>query len=139
MSFFKKKQPMPFIQTSWRITQKCLSLICESAKSTFPFEFAGLLRVSETELDMITEIMLLPGTIAGDAHAIFQMHMRPVDFFLVGTVHSHPSESFYPSEADKQLFRKYGKVHMIVAHPFDEHSFKVYDADGKETIMQIVY
>lgn len=139
MIFFKKKQPTPHIQKSWRITRNCLSLICESAKSIFPLEFAGLLRVSETERDMITEIMLLPGTIAGGAHAIFQMHMRPVDFFLVGTVHSHPSGSFYPSEADKQLFRKYGKVHMIVAHPFDENSLKTYDADGKEAIMQIVY
>ncbi len=139
MFLWKKRPTAPYVRRSWKITRDCLSLICESAKSTVPLEFAGLLRVSETKQDLINEIMLLPGTIAGDAHAIFQMHMRPVDFYLVGTVHSHPSGSPHPSEADKMLFRKYGKVHMIVAHPFDEHSWMAYHADGEEAVMQIVY
>ena len=138
MSFWKKKQVDNPVSRSWQITKECLLFICESARSTFPKEFAGLLRVSDEEKDTITEIMLLPGTISGDAHAIFQLHMRPIDFSLVGTIHSHPSGSPHPSDADLQLFRKYGKVHMIVAHPFTESSWNAYDADGEEIIMQIV-
>jgi proteasome lid subunit RPN8/RPN11 len=138
MSFFRKKVTIPPIKRSWRITRNCLALICESAKSNYPREFAGLLRVSDDEKDTITEIMLLPGTISGDSHAIFQMHMRPIDFSLVGTIHSHPTGLPQPSEADLQLFSKYGKVHMIVAHPFTETSWKAYDANGDEAMMQII-
>ena len=138
MFFWKEKQVVPPVKKSWKITADCLSFICESAKSTFPREFAGLLRVADDEKDTITEVMLLPGTVAGDTHAIFQMHMRPVDFSLVGTIHSHPSGSAHPSEADRQLFRKYGKVHMIVAYPFTKTSWMAYDANGEEITMQIV-
>jgi len=138
MPFFRKNPAIKPTKRTWRITQDCFSLICESAKSNFPREFAGLLRASDDEKDLITEIMLLPGTISGDSHAIFQMHMRPIDFSLVGTIHSHPTGSAFPSEADLQLFRKYGKVHMIVAHPFTETSWKAYDANGDETMMKII-
>jgi len=138
MPFLRKKPTVQPIKKSWRITRDCLALICESARSNYPREFAGLLRVSDDEKDTITEIMLLPGTISGDSHAIFQMHMRPIDFSLVGTIHSHPTGSAHPSEADLQLFRKYGKIHMIVAHPFTETSWKVYDSNGNETMMQII-
>jgi len=82
--------------------------------------------------------VLLPGTISGETHAIFQMHMRPVDFMVVGTVHSHPSGSWHPSEADLQLFRKYGKVHMIVAYPFTETSWMAYNAYGEKVSMEII-
>ena len=138
MGFWKKKQDIPPIKKTWKITRDCLSFICESAKSTYPKEFAGLLRVSDDEKDTITEIVLLPGTVSGDAHAIFRLHMRPIDFSLVGTIHSHPSGSPHPSDADRQLFSKYGKVHMIVAYPFTETSWKAYDAYGEDIIMLIV-
>ncbi len=106
MIFFKKRNRRISInqKISWKITSRCLSLIFECAKSEFPKEFGGLLRVDPEEKTTINEIVLLPGTISGDAHAIFRMHMLPIDFSIVGTVHSHPSYSAKPSSADLQLF-----------------------------------
>jgi proteasome lid subunit RPN8/RPN11 len=113
-------------------------MIAESAKSMYPNEFAGLMRCDDEIKDTITEIMLLPGTISGDSHALFKMHMKPFDLSLVGTVHSHPSPSFHPSEADRMLFRKYGRIHMIIAFPFTLASWRAYNTYGEEVAMHII-
>ena len=113
-------------------------MIAESAKSLYPKEFAGLLRCDEDEKDLITEIVLLPGTISGDSHAIFKMQMKPFDLSIVGTAHSHPSSSFHPSEADKLLFSKYGRIHMIIAYPYSTDSWMAFNARGESVTMHII-
>ena len=139
MSLFKKNKTKvkPFVR-HWKITRKCLDLILECAKSEYPNEFGGFLRVDVNEKNTIIEIMILPGTISGDSHAIFRMHMLPIDFTIVGTVHSHPSYSASPSGADLQLFQKHGKVHIISANPFDENSWKAYDYSGREINVDVI-
>ena len=82
--------------------------------------------------------MILPGTVSGNSHAIFRMNMRPIDFSIVGTVHSHPSPSFNPSDADLQLFGKYGRVHIIAAMPFKDDSWQAYDHFGNPIEMLVV-
>jgi len=138
MGFFRRKKKTEYTQTSWKIKRECLTLIFECAKSNFPNEFGGLLRVDTESKDTIIEVIILPGTISGDSHAIFQMHMRPIDFSIVGTVHSHPSPSARPSDADLHLFSKYGKIHIIAASPFDESSWRAFDYSGKEVGVAIV-
>jgi proteasome lid subunit RPN8/RPN11 len=138
MLFFKlRKKFEEQKKKRWKIERKCLDLIFESAKSVYPNEFGGLLRVDESKR-IINEIVLLPGTISGDSHAIFKMYMRPIDFSLVGTVHSHPSYSFFPSEADFQLFQKFGKVHIITANPFNEASWRAFDFTGKKVDIEVI-
>ena len=137
MSIFKKKERRE-VQSQWKIKGSTLDFILESAKSTYPNEFGGLLRVDSDEKHTIKEIVIIPGTIYGDSHAIFKLHMLPIDFSIVGTVHSHPSISFHPSDADVLLFRKFGKIHIVVAYPFTTSSWKSYDHDGKETDMKII-
>jgi len=126
------------VQPKWKITKKCLNLIFESSKSTYPNEFGGLLRVDTELKDTIIEVILLPGTVSGDSHAIFKLHMLPIDFSIVGTVHSHPSQYPIPSEADVQLFRKKGKLHIIVANPYNMQSWKAYDNNGKEIEIDVI-
>jgi len=140
MPFFKKRDRKIANnqKISWKITSKCLKLICECAKSEYPNEFGGLLRVDLAEKTTINEIVLLPGTISGDAHAIFRMHMLPIDFSIVGTVHSHPSYSAKPSSADLQLFRKHGRVHIICANPYTYGSWKAYNHKGEEIRLEII-
>jgi len=138
MSIFKKKKKENQIARLWKIKKRTLDFILESAKSTFPNEFGGFLRVDQYKKDTINEIVIIPGTISGDSHAIFKFHMLPIDFSIVGTVHSHPSISFYPSDADIFLFRKYGKIHMIVAYPFTYNSWKAYDFNGNEIEIKVL-
>jgi proteasome lid subunit RPN8/RPN11 len=140
LSFWNKKKnsDAPRIKRQWKITRKCLSLILECAKSNYPNEFGGLLRIDPQQKDTITEIVILPGTVSGDSHAIFQLHMMPVDYNIIGTVHSHPSPYPIPSDADLQLFGKFGRIHIIAANPFIESSWKAYDYDGNSVEMIIV-
>jgi proteasome lid subunit RPN8/RPN11 len=133
--FGKKEKPQ---KKKWKIKSKCLDLILECAKSNYPNEFGGLLSIDMNAKDTITELVILPGTIMGESHALFKLHMKPVDFSIVGTVHSHPSYSPNPSGADYRLFRKHGRVHIIAAMPFDRTSWKAYDSVGEEIEMSIV-
>ena len=137
MGFFKKNKKEEF-QPNWEIKKECLEFILECAKSSYPKEFGGLLRVDSIKKYTIIETVILPGTVSGDTHAIFRFNMLPIDFTIVGTAHSHPSVSFHPSDADLLLFRKYGKVHIVAAYPFTLYSWKGYDFDGNVINISIV-
>jgi proteasome lid subunit RPN8/RPN11 len=117
------------------ITRDCLHLIMEASRSTHPNEFAGLL---SAEKENITEVVILPGTISGSSHAVFQLHMAPIDFSLVGTVHSHPAYSSLASDADFHLFQKYGRIHIIISMPYTMDSWRAYARDGTQVNLEIV-
>ena len=138
MSFFRKKKKNEYVPIQWKIKRKCLDIILEGAKSIYPKEFGGLLRVDTKEKNTIIEVLLLPGTISGGSQAIFKLHMLPIDFSIVGTVHSHPSGIPIPSHADLELFDRYGRIHIIVASPFNEFSWKAYNYLGNEIDITII-
>ena len=117
------------------IRRKTLRMILEASKDTYPKEFAAILRAEE---GVITELLLLPGTISGDVHAVFQLHMLPIDFSVVGTVHSHPSGSYQPSDADRNLFSHFGRVHIITGMPYTEATWQAYDHNGTPRALQVV-
>jgi proteasome lid subunit RPN8/RPN11 len=138
MGLFRRKKT-EYTPVQWSIKQKCLDLIFASSKSNFPQEFGALLRVDRVNKNTIIEVVLLPGTISGDSHAIFHLHMLPVDFSVVGTVHSHPSSIARPSEADLDLFSHFGRIHIIVGvTPFGGVSWKAYDYTGHEVSIEII-
>jgi proteasome lid subunit RPN8/RPN11 len=125
--------------SSWKITRKCLDLIVESSKSNYPQEFGALLRVDRVEKNTIIEVVLLPGTISGDSHAIFHLHMLPIDYSIVGTVHSHPSSVVRPSDADLDLFNHFGKIHIIVGvSSFGEIVWNAYDYTGHSVVIDVI-
>jgi proteasome lid subunit RPN8/RPN11 len=138
MRLFKRKTtPVP--SRPWKITRRCLELIFESSKSNYPQEFGALLRVDRMDKNLITEVVLLPGTISGDSHAIFRLHMLPVDYSVVGTVHSHPSAIARPSEADLDLFNHFGRIHIIVGvTPFGDVNWRSYDYMGRDVSIEII-
>ena len=138
MGFFQRKTTsLP--PRSWKITRKCLDLIVESSKSNYPQEFGALLRVDRNDKTLIIEVVLLPGTISGDSHAIFHLHMLPIDYSIVGTVHSHPSAIARPSDADLDLFDHFGKIHLIVGvTPYGAVLWKAYDYTGREATVEVV-
>lgn len=117
------------------IRRKTLRMVLEASRDTYPREFAAVLRAEE---GVITELLLLPGTISGDVHAIFQLHMLPIDFTAVGTIHSHPSGNYSPSEADRNLFSHFGRIHIITGHPYTEDTWRAYDHMGNPRPLEVV-
>jgi len=117
------------------IRKRTLKMILEASNSSYPNEFGAILRAKK---GVIHELILLPGTIAGERSALFKLYMLPVDFTVVGTAHSHPSGAIHPSGADLQLFQKFGWIHIITGFPFNEGDWACFSADGEPRPLKVV-
>lgn len=117
-----------------KIARETLQFILEVCRSSAPLEFAGMLSARD---DVITEVIVVPGTESGEESAVMELFMLP-NIHTIGSVHSHPSGSLNPSGADLDLFRKKGSVHIIVGAPFDIRSWRCYDKDGKRIVLEVV-
>lgn len=136
--FFKNKSNSKKYEEriNLKITHNVLKLILECARETHPKEFAALLKCDKKKL--ITEITLLPGTISSTTGALFRLYMMPVDFTIIGTAHSHPTENFHPSYDDIQFFSNFGGVHIIVCYPYSQNSWCAYNRNGKMISLELV-
>lgn len=138
MGWFKRREPedrAPRRRAVHSIERGALRLIMAASREQHPREFGATLRA---EKGVITEIVLTPGTIAGDRHTFINYHMLPIDPSVVGTVHSHPSPNPEPSDADKRVFSAFGHTHIIIAHPYSEESWVAYDVHGDPIELEVV-
>jgi proteasome lid subunit RPN8/RPN11 len=106
----------------------------ESARSCYPDEFICMMRESE---GVLTEMILLPGTVYGDSHSFLNEWMSPIDYNLAGSAHSHPGYSNEPSDADLQYFGSMGGVHIISCQPYDRTSWKAYNSKGEALDLEV--
>src|SRR2546423_13001238 len=97
------------------IARKTLRMILEASRDMYPQEFGAVLRADEGTID---ELLLVPGTISGKHHAIFQPHTLPTDFAVVGTVPSHPSGVFEPSAQGLGLLNNVGGITPTAGSPY---------------------
>jgi proteasome lid subunit RPN8/RPN11 len=81
---------------------------------------------------------MLPGTLQGRDNALVNLWMMPVDFTVVGSVHSHPSGNFSPSDADREFFQKFGTIHIIAGRPYNLRTWQAYDWNGEPIDLAIV-
>jgi len=114
-----------------------LDYIKESAKDLYPREFLAFLSLGDTK-DVISELVLLPQMIYGKGLATFNRYMAPFDTSFVGTVHSHPSGVPKPSGGDLETFRKQGRIHIIIASPFTDDTWRAYDYNGDAIELMVV-
>jgi proteasome lid subunit RPN8/RPN11 len=117
------------------IRKRTLKMILEVSKSQFPEEFAALLKVDN---GVIKELWLLPGTESGETSALFRLNMLPREPKVVGTVHSHPSGGCRPSDADLDLFTRFGYCHIIACAPYGLKNWSCYDGNGNRRKLEVV-
>ncbi len=116
------------------IARDTLKFILEASRSSLPAEFAGLLQVDD---DIITEVLILPGTESSRMSALIRLYMLP-NMQVAGSAHSHPSGVLRPSEPDIQFFSRTGDYHIIVGPPFDESSWVCFNAAGERRDLPIL-
>jgi proteasome lid subunit RPN8/RPN11 len=116
------------------IARDTLQFILEASRSSFPSEFAGLLQADD---DVITEILILPGTESSRMSALIRLYMLP-NMQVVGSAHSHPSANLRPSGPDVLFFSRTGDYHIIAGPPFDENSWACYDAAGERRPLPVI-
>ncbi|MDD5473610.1 MAG: Mov34/MPN/PAD-1 family protein [Candidatus Methanoperedens sp.] len=117
-----------------KIAKETLLFILEVSKSSAPLEFAGML---SAEGDIITDVVIVPGTESSDESAVMQLFMLP-NIHTVGTVHSHPTGDTHPSTEDLELFDRKGQYHIIVGAPYDLSSWTCYNNKGEPVRLAVV-
>ena len=120
----------------YKVTLNTIGAIIEAAKHTFPNEFIGMLGGEKKE-KLINELIAVPA-IFGENFSSIYTHLLPFDSKMIGTVHSHPSMSNYPSNQDLAAFGRLGEVHIIIANPFNLYSLSGYDSKGKMVRLKII-
>lgn len=119
------------------LNRQLFEAILEGARNLYPREVILLLRGRKgKDLIEITDLVVPPLANYGRGFADIKLYMMPMDFSIIGTVHSHPSGNFTPSSTDLNHF--IGVVLMITAYPFaDEKNAAIYNRDGEKLMLQI--
>ena len=119
------------------IPGELLDSILSFARMQHPREALLLLRgrVSKDEI-ALEEHLLPPFASSGRGFAQFPSHMLPIDFSIVGTLHSHPSGSPRPSPTD--LNHLYGRIMVIIAYPYTRDRVAVYNKKGERVPLDIL-
>ena len=125
------------------IARETLEFALRASEDTHPKEFMAVMRSTPTselefhggtpaeEGEVVTDLMVLPGTKSGEAMASIREEMIPTGMGGVGTVHSHPSGSVRPSDEDLRTFSKKGERHVIVGYPYEEGCWQCYSREGE--------
>jgi proteasome lid subunit RPN8/RPN11 len=112
------------------IKRTVIESILDYAKACYPKEGILLLR-GKTRKDriIVEEVEIPPLSVRGLGFSNFPLYMLPIDFSIVGTMHSHPSGALRPSAADMNHF--YGRIMIIAASPYrSEQDIIVLDREG---------
>ena len=119
------------------MSAELLESIFEGAKRLYPKETFLLLRGKKRKNEIrVSDLVVPPLAVYGYGFANLPFHMLPMDFSVVGTVHSHPSGNISPSHVDLNHF--FGRVLMIVGFPFSSgQNVAVYDSKGERLPFQV--
>ena len=119
------------------MSAELLESIFEGAKRLCPKETFLLLRGKKSKGTIrVSDLVVPPLAVYGYGFANLPFHMLPMDFSVVGTVHSHPSGNINPSHVDINHF--FGRVLMIVGFPFaGAENVAVYDSKGEKVQFQV--
>ena len=120
------------------MSREVLDSIFISAKELYPKETVLILRgKKKKDTIYITDLWVPPFATYGYGFAGFPFHMLPMDFSVMGIVHSHPSGNKSASDVDANHF--YGRIMMIVGFPYEtEQDIVAYNSYGEIIPIQIV-
>jgi proteasome lid subunit RPN8/RPN11 len=131
INIFKKKNNL---KKTWSIKKEVLESIMEFSKSYYPREFAGML-VSDSSV--IDDLYIFPSAKNYSSSVFIRPGLSPMSLKIMGSVHSHPSGSGFPSGADLSFFKS-RQVNLIVYPPFEINSFKAYNKNGNLISIDVV-
>jgi len=120
----------------YRIRRNTADSIALAARNIYPDEFIAMLG-GEKKKRLIDELVVVPA-IYGEDFAAIKQYLLPFDFRILGSVHSHPSNSSLPSIGDLSTFLALGEIHIIIAHPFNLNTMKAFNSKGKEIKLEVV-
>jgi proteasome lid subunit RPN8/RPN11 len=119
------------------LSKELLDAIFEGARRLYPKETVLLLRgKKKNDVIQIIDLLVPPLATYGYGFANLPLHMLPMDFSIIGMVHSHPSGNLTASDVDFNHF--FGRIMMIVGYPYDsQKDVVVYNCLGEKLSVQI--
>ena len=123
-------------QVAVSMSEDLLQSVLEGARRLHPKETILLLRGKKIENTfVISDLLIPPLATYGHGFAGIRTHMLPIDFSLVGTLHSHPSGNTMPSPADLNHFL--GRILLIIGYPYQsENNMAAYNHNGERLVFQ---
>ena len=126
------------------IARDTMEFALEASEETHPNEYMGFLRAEdarklglEKKGQVITDVLVIPGTVSDPMSATVRSDMVPNDIKAVGSVHSHPNGVLRPSDADLGTFHK-GDVHIIIGAPYEWGDWRVFDSSGDPRSLDVL-
>ena len=118
------------------IDKEVIDNIVELANQTLPKEFIAFLEGKIKNKLLHIYGLVYQEYFANPSYTVYKFN-PPVASNLVGSVHSHPGPSNYPSKADLQSFSKHGMVHLIIKMPYSAENIQAYDLRGNRINFEI--
>jgi proteasome lid subunit RPN8/RPN11 len=79
---------------------------------------------------VVNNTQIPPFASHGESFSSFPLHALPIDFSVIGVMHSHPNGVLIPSVEDLNHF--YGRIMVITAYPYrSEQNIAVFDREGE--------
>jgi len=119
----------------WKVKKSLLEDLCAAAQNYYPDEFMCFLG-GEAKGKTITEIVFLPNT-SGKNFASISEATIPIDDTIIGSFHSHPHGSPFPSKQDKKFFQRY-KINAVLGFPFNLKNMNFFGGDGEKQAIKLI-
>lgn len=112
------------------LEQGLLDELLDFARFKHPNEAVLILRGDvKGDIIHVTDYLFPPYASSDSGSASFPTHMIPLDFRIVGTLHTHPRGDNNPSLTDH--FNFYGRVMVIVSYPYEFNKMVCYTKLGE--------
>ncbi|MDD4250648.1 MAG: Mov34/MPN/PAD-1 family protein [Candidatus ainarchaeum sp.] len=119
----------------WKIKKNLIEDVIQSAKNYYPKEFLCFLS-GDKEAKEINEIVLIP-TLNGDDYSSVNTYNIPIDNTILGSLHSHPNGSTFPSTADKKFFKRY-LINVIIGLDTNNTIINVFDDKSNKLDIELI-
>lgn len=121
-----------------KIQKTVVEDIIDFAKANYPNEFFAFLEGKIRNEEIIVSNLAYHPFESNSSSAVTTSHMGTYTQGFIGSVHSHPSGSNYPSKQDVKSFSKDGGIHLIISSPFTSDKIRCFDYNGKEIKFEII-
>lgn len=118
------------------IKKSVVENISKFAKKSYPSEFIAFLKGEKINENLVINSLIYQEFESSKSSAFTKMNL-PILSGAVGTVHSHPSYSNFPSKTDLRFFNKNFGIHLIISYPFSIKDIKAYDPKGNRILLNI--
>ena len=118
-----------------KIKRDVIERIKEFSFNAYPNEFGAMLSCTN---EIIDDLIFYPLSSNNQNSFSISEFQIPISMGSCGSVHSHPSSSNSPSNADLNFFSKRGKIHIIICYPFENENVIFYDRNGNVLDFEIV-